>query len=330
MSILPVRDALFESVAERTGLPRPFALAAWMAVEEYARGRKGGLSLCGLTADWLAAAIGCGLPEAKSLLAAFVKAGAVVRDPDGGGSRIVRVAKTSKNPGAAIRMARMRARRKAEAEKAKGDQNLSVTTMESYVTPRNVTPPVTPVTPVTQGESQEESTLERNVTRVMTRSLIGDSESGNLPSDSESLPEVLSLRSAPRPTNRQGSAAPDKGKRGTRLPADFAPDIAWAVAHGLPEPVAVVQAEQFRDFWAAKAGQSGCKLDWNAAWRCWARKALDDHKERESRTARSTALMAARCGTAAGPPKSVANSYYLDALAEPAALPKAANGRTGP
>lgn len=30
-------------------------------------------------------------------------------------------------------------------------------------------------------------------------------------------------------------------------------------------------AEQFRDFWVAKAGKDGVKLDWQATWRNWCR-----------------------------------------------------------
>jgi hypothetical protein len=30
-------------------------------------------------------------------------------------------------------------------------------------------------------------------------------------------------------------------------------------------------AEQFKDYWAAQAGQKGVKLDWDATWRNWVR-----------------------------------------------------------
>lgn len=36
------------------------------------------------------------------------------------------------------------------------------------------------------------------------------------------------------------------------------------------------QAIRFRDFWIAKAGKDAAKQDWQATWRNWIRRALDD------------------------------------------------------
>jgi len=58
-------------------------------------------------------------------------------------------------------------------------------------------------------------------------------------------------------------------KRGTRLPDDFAPDIGWAMSHGLSRQQAQREAEKFRNYWIAKPGQGGVKKDWPATWRNW-------------------------------------------------------------
>lgn len=65
-------------------------------------------------------------------------------------------------------------------------------------------------------------------------------------------------------------AAPPR--RGSRLPADWWPDdelAGYADQLGL-DPRGV--AENFRDYWHAKAGKDATKLDWAATWRGWCRR----------------------------------------------------------
>jgi hypothetical protein len=64
-------------------------------------------------------------------------------------------------------------------------------------------------------------------------------------------------------------------KRAVRLPADFVPDLQWAVAKGLTLSQAQTEAEKFRDYWNAKGGASAAKLDWPGTWRNWVRSALE-------------------------------------------------------
>ncbi|MBR0682759.1 hypothetical protein GXW74_19865 [Roseomonas eburnea] len=74
------------------------------------------------------------------------------------------------------------------------------------------------------------------------------------------------------PSLRSGSKKdPPAARRGTRLPPDWQPsdrERAFARQLGL-DPDAV--AERFRDYWHAKAGKDGAKLDWPATWRNWCR-----------------------------------------------------------
>lgn len=69
-------------------------------------------------------------------------------------------------------------------------------------------------------------------------------------------------------------AAPSERQapRGSRLWPDWNPsadDEAFAAGLGLP--VGEV-ADNFRDYWTAKAGKDGVKLDWPATWRGWCRR----------------------------------------------------------
>ena len=44
----------------------------------------------------------------------------------------------------------------------------------------------------------------------------------------------------------------------------------WAKAER-PDLDPLKTAERFKDFWVAKAGKDGAKLDWPATWRNWVR-----------------------------------------------------------
>lgn len=63
-------------------------------------------------------------------------------------------------------------------------------------------------------------------------------------------------------------------KRGERLPPDWTPDEslrAFAKELGWSDSQIDSEAANFRDYWIAKPGSGGCKLDWSATWRKWVR-----------------------------------------------------------
>lgn len=83
--------------------------------------------------------------------------------------------------------------------------------------------------------------------------------------------------------------------RGSRLPPDWTPDaelIAWAKAErpGISLPT---EAAKFRDYWIAKPGQQGLKLDWTATFRNWIRSARDGPPTPQSGTAATSKTMQA-------------------------------------
>jgi hypothetical protein len=65
-------------------------------------------------------------------------------------------------------------------------------------------------------------------------------------------------------------------KRGTRLPDDWNPsETLWTWGkEKLSETDLRFETAAFKDFWAAKPGAHGCKLDWDRTWKVWMREAL--------------------------------------------------------
>jgi hypothetical protein len=61
-------------------------------------------------------------------------------------------------------------------------------------------------------------------------------------------------------------------KRGSRLPKDWQPSEAnrnYAIANMLTDAQIAREVERFRNYWHAKPGKDGVKLDWDATWRNW-------------------------------------------------------------
>ena len=63
----------------------------------------------------------------------------------------------------------------------------------------------------------------------------------------------------------------DQG-RGSRLPAEWRPtphEMHFAIARGLNQERALIEAEKFTNYWTAKVGAGATKRDWSATWRNW-------------------------------------------------------------
>lgn len=84
----------------------------------------------------------------------------------------------------------------------------------------------------------------------------------------------LSSSSAKPPKTGKKLAAKKPAKRACRIPVDFTvtPDmIAWARAN--TPLVGAAETAKFIDYWTARPGKDGLKLDWIATWRNWMRNA---------------------------------------------------------
>ncbi len=78
-------------------------------------------------------------------------------------------------------------------------------------------------------------------------------------------------------------------KKGTRLSADWMPseaDQSFALKTMTLEGFRH-EADQFRDYWIAKPGAAGVKLDWPATWRTWVRRAGKGSPVAQGKNARS-------------------------------------------
>jgi hypothetical protein len=81
-------------------------------------------------------------------------------------------------------------------------------------------------------------------------------------------PAVLERASAPAPRKASPKA------RGSRIAPDWQlspADRQAALAEGMPSAEVDRSASKFRDYWTARPGAGGVKLDWPATWRNWVR-----------------------------------------------------------
>ena len=74
-------------------------------------------------------------------------------------------------------------------------------------------------------------------------------------------------------TDKEKEAETRRGTKGSRLSADWVLPEDWESWARQERPDLNPQkvGEQFKDFWIAKAGAAGVKLDWQATWRNWVR-----------------------------------------------------------
>lgn len=76
---------------------------------------------------------------------------------------------------------------------------------------------------------------------------------------------------------REANASPKKA-RGSRLSAEWFLPLdwgEWALSEGMTHPEIRAEADKFKDYWCARAGPQGVKLDWLATWRNWIRTARE-------------------------------------------------------
>lgn len=104
------------------------------------------------------------------------------------------------------------------------------------------------------------------------------------PTPSSSPPDVHDPR-------QPGERVADATRTGTRLPDDWTPNAElrrWAAAEH-PNVDLRIEIEKFRDYWHAKPGRDGRKVDWSATWRNWIRNARGMKHEAHQRDDRSRA-----------------------------------------
>ncbi|WP_375613676.1 YdaU family protein [Bartonella sp. AP153HLJHH] len=93
--------------------------------------------------------------------------------------------------------------------------------------------------------------------------------SEQIETSSDNQPSIHEQENVPKKAKRA------KANRGCRLPTDFEPDYDFAIAEGLPPERVKVEIAKFRDYWRSKAGANATKIDWQATWRNWVRRAIE-------------------------------------------------------
>lgn len=74
------------------------------------------------------------------------------------------------------------------------------------------------------------------------------------------------------------SSKPKPPANGTRLPPDWflSTELGeWALAQGLSRERIKQESDKFADYWTAKPGAAGRKLDWDATFRNWIRRSIE-------------------------------------------------------
>ena len=76
-----------------------------------------------------------------------------------------------------------------------------------------------------------------------------------------------------RETEKETEAEKKRGTKGSRLSTDFELPDSWTEFCQTERPDLNPQKvfDSFKDYWVAKAGAAGVKLDWQATWRNWVR-----------------------------------------------------------
>lgn len=89
------------------------------------------------------------------------------------------------------------------------------------------------------------------------------------------------------PTPPSGEHPPQpvrKDPKGYRLPDDWRPPSGIAEEEGLTAEEEEREGAKFRDYWIAQPAAKGRKLDWDATWRNWIRRAADDRRKSNIQT----------------------------------------------
>jgi hypothetical protein len=81
------------------------------------------------------------------------------------------------------------------------------------------------------------------------------------------------------PKKESKSAPRARTPRGARLENDWSPseDLCQWTRTTFPQSTAESlqrEVENFRDYWTSRPGSAACKLDWDATWRVWCRRAF--------------------------------------------------------
>ncbi|WP_273782889.1 DUF1376 domain-containing protein [Bartonella sp. ML69XJBT] len=108
-------------------------------------------------------------------------------------------------------------------------------------------------------ENLETNDLVEEPTEVDT--LQSHSEQNATSSDNQPL--IHEQENVPKKAKRA------QANRGCRLPADFEPNLQYAIDQGLTHDEALLETERFTNYWIANPGKNANKRDWQRTWYNW-------------------------------------------------------------
>ena len=136
----------------------------------------------------------------------------------------------------------------------------------------------------TRSEVEEKRERDRDKKRKQRRTDGGQFTTSHResPGDTEGTPQgshegVTPSRpvpSRPEPEEQERESSRKRSDRATRLPDGWKPDPEPELVRAVGGDVAARrELDKFRDYWVAQPGAKGRKVDWQATWRNWLRRA---------------------------------------------------------
>jgi uncharacterized protein YdaU (DUF1376 family) len=132
-------------------------------------------------------------------------------------------------------------------------------------------------TEISQKNSEKQSEIARS------RWSKNPEKSNEIKESSDAMAQPRQCQPEPEPEPYKKEEAKASSKKGSRLPRDWSLPQEWAdwsLAQGMDELSSRREADRFRDYWVSAPGQRGVKLDWQAVWRNWVRKWIDERDRR--------------------------------------------------
>jgi uncharacterized protein YdaU (DUF1376 family) len=111
--------------------------------------------------------------------------------------------------------------------------------------------------------------------RILAGSAGGFAKALNAKKKTPSNAVALAYQPEPEPEPVKKEAKASQKSHATRLSADWFLPVSWgewAMAEGFSADTIRTEADNFKDYWNARAGLGAAKLDWQATWRVWMRK----------------------------------------------------------
>ncbi len=133
-----------------------------------------------------------------------------------------------------------------------------------------------------EGCSFTSSGVQSHVPEVQSRVKNGENARENAPDPV--IEPVIDPVNEPGEGARENPASHQR-TNATRIPIDFALTGAtreWVIREGLTTQQIAYELEKFVDYWSAESGSRARKLDWQAAFRTWIRRHLEDGPSRAS------------------------------------------------